>query len=136
VRLRRRHRAVRQRPSGHTARNLTTFLLFLPLICLTCLGLLAGVVAVKTFNDYSTGLPNPKDLLTVGLPQTTRIYDRSGAHLLALLYTEDRDLATYEQIPADLVNATVATEDHTFWEKPPGSILRLLSGLPGQCDQR
>ena len=117
VRLRRRHR-TRQRPVGHPARNLTTVLLFLPLISLACLGLLAGVAVVKTFNDYSTGLPNPKDLLTVGLPQTTRIYDRTGDHLLALLYTEDRDLVTYEQLPTDLVDATIATEDHTFWQNP------------------
>jgi membrane peptidoglycan carboxypeptidase len=117
VRLRRRQR-VRQKPAGHAGRNLSTFLLFLPLISLTCLGLLAGVTVAKTFNDYSTGLPNPKDLLTVGLPQTTRIYDRTGDHLLALLYTEDRDLVTYQQLPTDLVNATIATEDHTFWQNP------------------
>jgi membrane peptidoglycan carboxypeptidase len=57
-------------------------------------------------------------LSRASLPQTTRIYDRTGTHVLATIYTQDRDYVTYANIPPDLVNATVAIEDRGFWTNP------------------
>ncbi len=57
-------------------------------------------------------------LSRASLPQTTRIYDRTGTHVLATIYTQDRDYVTYANIPSDVVHATVAIEDRGFWTNP------------------
>ena len=46
------------------------------------------------------------------------MYDRTGAVLLASLGTDRRVLVTFDQIPGELVDATTAVEDHTFWDNP------------------
>ncbi len=50
--------------------------------------------------------------------QTTRIYDRHG-NLLHEIYEEGRrTLVTLDQIPQDLIDASIATEDDSFWDNP------------------
>ena len=45
------------------------------------------------------------------------MYASDGSEL-GKLGVEDREPVAYDQIPAVLVNAVVATEDHTFWDNP------------------
>ena len=68
---------------------------------------------------YDSQLPLLNGIVQHSLFQTTHIYDRNG-HLLYELYDHQQDrgrrtYVNYSDISPYLVNATVATEDHTFW---------------------
>jgi membrane peptidoglycan carboxypeptidase len=43
------------------------------------------------------------------------VYDRSGTVLLARFECQNRESVTFGEIPDTIVNATVASEDQTFW---------------------
>ncbi|HYK99287.1 MAG TPA: transglycosylase domain-containing protein [Candidatus Acidoferrales bacterium] len=93
------------------------------------LGLAAavGVTAVAVIAAFAADLPSAQDLATIPVPQTTRIYDRTGEHLLYTLEDERRDLAPLASIPKQLQQATIAIEDRSFWSNPGidvGGILR------------
>jgi len=62
-------------------------------------------------------LLDPQDGL---LLQPTRIYDRTGQHLLLTLAPQDapRTYTPYDRIPVDLVDATLVLADTGFWEHP------------------
>lgn len=86
---------------------------------------LTGVAAAAGFYSYLTqGLPDPADIERVETDtdtafQTTKIYDRTGQVLLYEVIDPtggDRQWIRIEEIPTDLINATVASEDKTFWE--------------------
>ncbi len=68
---------------------------------------------------YQAQLPLLNGIAQHSLFQTTRIYDRNGKLLYELYdHQQDRGRRTYvnyNDISPLLVNATVATEDHTFW---------------------
>jgi membrane peptidoglycan carboxypeptidase len=51
------------------------------------------------------------------LPQVSTVSAADGSEL-GLLGTEDREPVTYAEIPKVLLDAVVATEDHTFWSNP------------------
>lgn len=52
---------------------------------------------------------------TFRLAQTSYIYSDDGTQLAALAESEDATYLSYDDIPADVVNAFVAVEDRTFW---------------------
>ena len=52
---------------------------------------------------------------TFRLAQTSYIYSDDGTQLAALAESEDATYLSYEDIPADVVNAFVSVEDRTFW---------------------
>ena len=52
---------------------------------------------------------------TFRLAQTSYIYSDDGTQLAALAEAEDATYLSYEDIPADVVNAFVSVEDRTFW---------------------
>jgi penicillin-binding protein 1C len=49
---------------------------------------------------------------------TPRFYDRHGALLFELRTAEKRRHLDYGEIPGQIINATVAVEDDTFWRNP------------------
>jgi membrane peptidoglycan carboxypeptidase len=66
---------------------------------------------------YQTHLPILKEIASHNLTQTTRIYDRHG-NLLYEAYDQQkgrRTYVSYKEISPQLVNATIAVEDRTFW---------------------
>ncbi len=66
---------------------------------------------------YQAQLPLLNGLADHSLTQTTRIYDRHGS-LLYEFYDQQKGRRTYvnyDAISAQLINATIAAEDHTFW---------------------
>lgn len=52
---------------------------------------------------------------TFRLAQTSYIYSDDGTQLAALAESEAATYLSYEDIPADVVNAFVSVEDRTFW---------------------
>ncbi len=64
--------------------------------------------------------------------QSTRIYDRNGVTLYELFEEGRRQLVKIESVPQHLIDATVATEDDSFWDNPGvdlGSIARAFIQL-------
>ncbi|GCE26645.1 hypothetical protein KDA_21290 [Dictyobacter alpinus] len=77
----------------------------------------AGGVA---YAYYQAQLPLLDGIAQHSLAQTTNIYDRNGK-LLYQLYDHSnsggrRTYVNFEDIPNELVNATIAAEDHSFWQ--------------------
>jgi len=82
-------------------------------------GLAGGTVAVGSYAYFSRDLPDPRQALeALVFTQQTRVYDRTGAVLLASLGSDRRVLVTFDEIPGELVDATTVIEDHTFWDNP------------------
>jgi peptidoglycan glycosyltransferase len=75
----------------------------------------AGAGAIFAFNYFATGLPDPRLLDEVPLPQSSLVYDRTGTVLLARFECQNRESVDFGEIPDVVVNATVASEDQTFW---------------------
>ena len=114
-------RANRHHGSGSASRTAVLLVATLPLVGILLVPLLAGAIAatgVIAYDHIAAGLPDLAALTRSSLPQTTRFYDRTGQHVLATLYTQDRDYVSYDQIPATVITATVAIEDRGFWTNP------------------
>jgi membrane peptidoglycan carboxypeptidase len=89
------------------------FSLFAVLIGGTVLG--AGAGALFAYNYFASGLPDPNLLDDVPLPQSSLVYDRTGSVLLARFECQNRESVRFDEIPNIVVDATVASEDQTFW---------------------
>src|SRR5436305_5874253 len=83
---------------------------------LALLGATGAVFAVTTFTKLSDGLPDPRLLEHMELPQQSIVYDRTGKVELARFGEFNRNVVTFDQIPPALVDATTAVEDRTFWQ--------------------
>lgn len=65
----------------------------------------------------SRDLPDPNALLTRDIPQTTKIYDRTGTKLLYEIHgDEKRTLVKIEDVPDYAKHATIAIEDKNFYQ--------------------
>jgi len=65
----------------------------------------------------SKDLPNPNQLSDRKVAQSTKIYDRTGEHVLYEVYSDQkRTLVNLEDIPEYLINGVIATEDTKFYE--------------------
>lgn len=65
----------------------------------------------------SRDLPNPNQLINREIAQSTKIYDRSGEHVLYEIHGEQkRTLISLNQIPAYVRNASIAIEDKNFYK--------------------
>ncbi len=74
------------------------------------LGLFAGYLWIKQT------LPTPEDILNRDVAQSTKIFDRTGTHLLyEIAKNEKRTIVPFEQIPQNLINATITAEDRKFY---------------------
>lgn len=63
-------------------------------------------------------LPSPENLNSTNSPLTTQIFDRNGQLLYRIYDGKNRTLVKLDQLPPDLVNATIAIEDKNFWAHP------------------
>lgn len=79
-------------------------------------GAVGAKMTVDQYRDVSHSLPPASSVFTQ-TAQTTRIYDRDG-NLLQEVDDPDlgwRSFVPYDQISPNLINATVSSEDATFW---------------------
>ena len=102
------------------------------LILLIC----AVILAVMIFVWAKKVIGNAPDIHVLSFrPQgfATTIYDRNGNPVEKLVMEgANREEASYEEIPKDLVNAFIAIEDERFWEHngiDVKSILRAVKGV-------
>ncbi len=119
-RQRRRRLNDKRRPRGSGAAKYVA--VALPLILFTTialLGLAGATGAVAGYSYLARDLPDPQEALeSINYDQQTGVYDRTGEVLLARLGSDRRELVTFDQIPAELVDATTAIEDDSFWSNP------------------
>ncbi len=67
---------------------------------------------------FLQNLPNPKELATQDISQTTKIYDRNHILLYQIYANQNRTVVPLSEIPKDLQNATIAIEDQNFYTTP------------------
>jgi penicillin-binding protein 1C len=88
---------------------------------------------------FLTNIPNPNELTTREIAQTTKIYDRNGSLLYQIYANQNRTIVPLSSIPNSLKNATVAIEDKDFYKNPGFDLMAIaraaiadLSGQPLQ----
>lgn len=104
-------RRAKKRPG-----RLKAVAVILLIVCLA-LGLLGLLTATIAMAWISRDLPNPNTLSTREIPQSTKIYDRTGETLLYEIHgDEKRSLVKIEEIPEVMKQATISIEDRAFYE--------------------
>ncbi len=122
---------------GRTAAS--AVVIALPLFLFSTLLLFGAVGLVSTvaaYNYFASGLPDPAEELTaVRFAEQTEVWDRTDKVELARFGEFKREVVTFGEIPPELVDATTAIEDKTFWENagfdPVGIVAAGLDTLRG-----
>jgi membrane peptidoglycan carboxypeptidase len=99
-------------------------------LILTALG--SALTFIGVYNFYARDLPPPSEIVKVREQfETTLIYDRSGQTVLyqVLDPSGDRQYVPISQIAPDLINATIAIEDRSFYENPGFDLRGILRAL-------
>lgn len=79
--------------------------------------LLGVIVFLAMFAWVSRDLPDPNSLSTREVAQSTKIYDRTGEHLLyEIAGDERRTLVKIDEIPQYVQDATIVAEDRKFYQ--------------------
>ncbi len=108
----RRRRLIRRRPAG-VFKRVIKFAFKLALLFAV-----AGAIAIfAVFIYFSKDIPDPDKIVDRSVAQSTKIYDRTGKHLLYEIHGEEnRTVVKLSQISKYLIDATVATEDRDFYK--------------------
>lgn len=90
--------------------------------------ILAGfIVGTMTVVWVSKDLPDPNKLNDRQVPQSTKIYDRTGEHLLYEVYqNQKRTLIELDQMSPLLPKAVIAVEDRKFYEHSGVRVVSIL----------
>ena len=93
-----------------------------------------GIVlsAVFLYTAYAGSLPEVTALEDYTPDEGSLVVSADGRELATFAAT-NRRVVDYDEIPDVLVEATVAAEDHTFWDNPcvdPRAIVRAWLGSP------
>ena len=136
-RQRRRRLGEQRRPRGSGAAKVAAVILPLFLfLVLAVAGATGATVAVAGYSYLAKDLTDPKQALDdLSFTEQTTVVDRTGKVQLAKLGDDRRDVVTFAEIPPELVDATTAIEDKTFWENsgfdPAGFVSAALDTLNG-----
>ncbi|HZP96023.1 MAG TPA: transglycosylase domain-containing protein [Candidatus Limnocylindria bacterium] len=87
---------------------------------------LATVGAVAAFAFFSADLPAPEELAKDPLALSTKVYDRTGTMLLYQFEVERREIVSLDQVPQQMIDATLGAEDKTFWTNPGVDVFGIL----------
>jgi membrane peptidoglycan carboxypeptidase len=134
---RRRNGAGRPPSGGSSVRRIALVIPLFLFAALLAVGALAFTTVVTGYSYYSTGLPDPKEVFAnLTFDQETRVLDRAGKVQLATFAREKRDVVGFAELSPEVVDATTAVEDKTFWENagfdPAGIISAGIDTLQGQ----
>jgi len=108
------HRAAKYKKIKNTGLK-KIFYMFLKLgVVFSILGVIA---TIGVFAYFSKDIPSPEKIVKRSVWQSTKIYDRTGSHLLYEIHGEEkRTIVNLGDISKNLINATVATEDKNFYK--------------------
>ncbi len=119
---RRQRRRVENRTGLRQVLRIAVLVLFAALIVVV--GLFAGGVgaAASAYSYFTRDLPEPEQIEAAEENfETTKIFNRTGETLVYEVidpFGGDRTWVTLDQVPEDLVCATVAIEDRNYWDNP------------------
>lgn len=92
-------------------------LLKIATLCALALGIIGLFVFTLFAAWVSRDLPDPNSLISREIPQSTKIYDRSGENLLYEIHGDERrTLIKIEDIPQSIQKAAIAIEDRLYYE--------------------
>ncbi|HEY4889066.1 MAG TPA: transglycosylase domain-containing protein [Candidatus Dormibacteraeota bacterium] len=100
-------------------------LALLSLIIISTTGLIGTVGTIGIVDYFAGDLPSIDAIKAANLTQTTRILDRNG-NLIEALYHQNRTVVPLSKISTKLQQATIATEDRTFYSNSGVDYRRLL----------
>ena len=92
------------------------FIIVLVAAILAVIGVVGGYFYLN--NELAEAIEQVAVYQGQGPGGTPRFFDRHGALLFELKTAEKRRWLNYNEIPPDVINATVAVEDDTFWTNP------------------
>lgn len=76
------------------------------------------------------GLPSPDNFDIKTIPQSTKIYDRTGEILLYEVYGEEkRTVVPFEEMPDVMKHATIAVEDSDFYTQPAFDVKSIIRAV-------
>ncbi len=92
--------------------------------------LVGAIGLVGAFAWYSRDLPDPNKIIDRSVAQSTKIYDRTGEHLLYEIHgTQRRTVIELKDIPTYAIKATIAIEDKTFYEHQGFNLPRIIKSV-------
>jgi penicillin-binding protein 1A len=74
-----------------------------------------SAVVISMISGYTKQLPDLKQIVIPAAKETTKVYASNG-QVIADLYEENREYATYQEIPDSLKLAFIAVEDERFFK--------------------
>ncbi|HEY1455385.1 MAG TPA: biosynthetic peptidoglycan transglycosylase, partial [Candidatus Dormibacteraeota bacterium] len=95
------------------------------MIVISCMALVGTGATIGVVDYFAGDLPSIDAIKAANLTQTSRIYDRNG-NLIEALYHQNRTVVALSQISTRLQEATIATEDRTFYQNSGVDYRRLL----------
>jgi len=116
----------------HRRRRGETNWLFLASIAASALFvvvLVGSLVGFVAFAYYSKDLPAPGKLVVRDRALSTKIFDREGRLLYDVYGEQNRTLVKLGDLPADLIQATLAAEDADFYTHPGFDFLGILRAV-------
>lgn len=127
-----RNKQLKQRSKKGKRRKVLRVILLIILILL-----LVGAASIFVFNKYAEKVIEEsatKDLETDNIYsliyQRSMIYDSKGKEVDALyLSGGNRTLIEYNDLPQELIDAVIDTEDKTFWEHNGFNYIRILGAI-------
>ncbi len=92
--------------------------------------LLGGIIFVGALAWYGRDLPDPNKLYERNITQSTKIYDRTGEHLLYDIYDDKkRTVVQLDELPPYIAQATLALEDQNFYKHKGFSLWGMFRGV-------
>ncbi len=102
--------------------------------------LTVGSAATALMASLEKDLPDVHEFEHLQFTQPTKVYDRTGDHLLAIFKSENRTpIRKFSDIPHLVLDATTAVEDRTFWENQgydlQSTVFATLADITGAADR-
>jgi penicillin-binding protein 1C len=97
--------------------------------------LIFKVFAVLTLTSFALTafikliLPSPHNLSRLQTEISTKIYDRNGVLLYKIYKDKNRSLATFEELPKNVIDAFIASEDSEFFKHKGFSLKGILRAV-------
>ena len=116
------------RAANHRRNLVKRTVIFVCLFVIIC----AGALGAGMFKGILDNTPDIKDLTFAPTGFASKTYDTEG-NLVATLVQEgsNREEATFEELPKNLINAFVAVEDKRFWEHNGIDLISISRAVKG-----
>ena len=112
----------RKKTKKYLGRKLLIFFVFVVLFF--------GALITFTLAWLNYNLPQPEKLLQRNVAQSTKIYDRTSKVILYEIFAEQRrTLIKLDDVPENLINATLAAEDRDFFQHPGFDFKAIIRAL-------